>query len=260
MCALLIRKHSSMLIPKRTCLIKPRISCSQLNTKFKRNSTYPIHNVAGEDCRVPSARLVCVELNPGPNTRRGRRANARIHSIPRSLSNAFTSSVGRTGPVITRKLSSDFFMNSSAGGVINNLASLAPNTYTDWSALSSLYDEFRVIGAKIRLFPMFPNSTTLLNNVLVICYDNDDASNVLGGFTDGTDYSISKVAPVINSTGAPITLTAQVSFTANNGNWFTTGTANAYPHSFKTYADALTVSTAYFHVFIELIIQLRGST
>ncbi len=171
---------------------------------------------------------------------------------------ALSTPLGENNSVITRKMTIWGLLASNGAGQIKNVLSLNPSSYTAWSTLAPLYDEFRVVGARINLFAHQVNTVTNGSSTVVVCYDNDDDSTNLTSLGNGMDYRVNTRFGAVWDTGLPRKLTAFVSAVAKDGNWATCATPNAFPHSFKVYADSLSVSTSYLDWTIELIVQFRG--
>jgi len=191
----------------------------------------------------------------------GSRSDART---VQAMLNNIPSQVSET---ITRVCNSSASFTSNGSGVMSGLVNLVPNTsnWTNWTNLYPLYDEFRVIGAKIELLP----ATSVINGTsqwfIVLVYDNDDGSTALVSTPAACDYRIKKIFPTTWTTPTPVTLTVtcfSVNGAPGSGTAWTTCTATptAYPRSFKIYGSTLTASTTWFYANVELVIQLRGAT
>jgi hypothetical protein len=180
--------------------------------------------------------------------------------VRRVTSSMLSHSRGFQSDMITRKLTYATNQSSSGAGIINTVITLAPNSYSDWSAFAGLYDEWRTLGFRIKFFCQQQNSLTVQSQPVIVVYDNDDNGTALTTLTQGMDYRVNKeFASVWDNQNFP-TLTAYRSLEAADGNWSTTANPGAYPNSFKIYSTGLTASTQYLAFTIELVIQFRGST
>lgn len=167
--------------------------------------------------------------------------------------------------VITRVMSETGSVASTGAGVINSLFSFAPTSFTDWSSLTALYDEFRVVGAEIEFFcaQSFQLPSALAGGILIVVYDNDDATSALTSSSQALDYSTKVTHNLVWSGERSIKLKAtcfSIADASSGTPWSTTATPAAYPHSFKTYCASLTASTTYLFYAMRLVVQLRGQT
>jgi len=191
----------------------------------------------------------------------GSKSDARV---VQAMLNNVPSQVSET---ITRVCNSAASFTSNGSGVLNGLVNLVPNSsnWTNWNNLYPLYDEFRVIGAKIEILP----ATGVINStsqwMIVMVYDNDDGSTALVSQPAACDYRVKKIFPTNWVTPNPVTLSVtcwSVNGSPGSGTAWSTCVANptAYPRSFKLYGSTLTASTTYFYANVELVLQLRGAT
>jgi hypothetical protein len=129
--------------------------------------------------------------------------------------------------------------------------------------MQPLYDEFRVMGAKIVLFCSQQNSLTVTSALTIVVYDNDDAGTALTGLNQALDYRVKTTFASVWDNDRRPSLTATSYNIADPGTgtpWFTTNTPNQYPKSFKFYGNGLAASTQYFDYYVELVVQFRGQT
>jgi hypothetical protein len=165
---------------------------------------------------------------------------------------------------IIRILSLEGDLPTSSGGILQSIISLSPGAYSDWSAISPLYDEFRQLAAEITIFCAVPNVTNTIatSRPVVLVYDNDDNTAQINSYSNGMDYNHSKyfsavwdntMLPKIRvncwSQGNPATGTL----------WSSTGLPNAFPRSFKLYANSLTASTTYLSYIVRMAVGFRGA-
>ena len=158
-------------------------------------------------------------------------------------------------------------VSNSVSGNINTVVSMNPSGSAEWGTLAALYDEFRVMGIRIRLVSKQQFSVTAINDGAVICYDNND-STVLTGTDVGLQYNTSHLFPAIwahtatgsdNRAGVLEFTFMRPSQGANTPiDWVPTSTPAGSLGSVKFFASALTVSTAYWVVFMDYFVEFRG--
>lgn len=82
--------------------------------------------------------------------------------------------------IASSKLSFEGTLTSSAGGVISgNVTLMNPSSATNWSAYTTLYDQYRVVAVKLTYIPNLPNDTSTITGYhpLFIGFDVDSTSN-----------------------------------------------------------------------------------
>ena len=100
------------------------------------------------------------------------------------------SSVGKSGYLKTT-ISVSGSLTSTGSGNLLSYVSMNPSGSSEWTSLSTLFDEFRVVGAKLHLLPMFSGSTTA--GMICVCYDNDSLTTP-ASIDDVMCYKNSKMA------------------------------------------------------------------
>jgi hypothetical protein len=154
--------------------------------------------------------------------------------------------------------------SSSGAGVLNDIYSLRPDSFSDWGSLYNLYDEYRILGAEIEIYCLKANSTAVTQVPTLVVYDNDDDITALANYTNALDYSEKNMRASVWNTGTPIRLKAacySLTDSTAGREWFTTSTPHpAGTPSFKLFATGLSNSIAYFQVFVNLVVQFRGQT
>ncbi len=172
----------------------------------------------------------------------------------------------RDNRIYRHRLTYDRAGSSSAIGVMNTVVSMDPSASPEWSTFSALYDEFRVMGARINLISKQQGSVTALNDAVVICYDNDDSAP-MASLAEGTAYNNFHLFPAIwyqNALGenrsAVLAFSARRPNAGNNSSiaWIDVGNPGSSEGSFKLYAQGLTNSTQYLAIVIEWFIEFRG--
>ncbi len=155
-------------------------------------------------------------------------------------------------------------ITTTAGGAIANVFKLDPNSLASSefsSDFASAYDQFRVMGCRLRLVPVLPNSTTALNNMLVAAFDNDDVT-ALTSYSNGLQFSssIATTAVFTSTNGYTFTRTwwRPTSGTDTPIDWIDCNSPSNSLGSIKLYADTLTASTTYLTYEVELYCEFRG--
>jgi len=172
---------------------------------------------------------------------------------------------GRT-EVITRVLTKEATITSSAGGTINSIGTWDASTFGDFSTFAPLYDEWRPIGMKLTLQCQQANAppATAISRIVVVVFDNDDASTALVSYQNALDYRQKVVFASIWDNNRLVRLSAKALSTgdpAAGSVWQTTGnTAPGTGKSFKYYSTGLTVSTNYLEATYEYVVQFRQPT
>jgi len=208
---------------------------------------------------------------PSQSRRHARRAAQARLSATSSLSSSRDSQIVRSA--LTRNPSSGSILvrvctllggaSANGAGIMAPIVSFNPSGFSDWSSLAALYDEFRVLGAKIKFFCQQQNSITVQSQPVTVVYDNDDATTAITSASGALDYRLKRQFASIwdNSTFPTLQATCySLADQASGIGWSTTGSPAAYPHSFKVYSSGLTASTTYISFSTELVVQFRGAT
>lgn len=148
---------------------------------------------------------------------------------------------------------------SSAGGVLAGILNFDPSAYTDWAGLAGAYDQFRMIGYRVRFFPV--GSAAFALRPVVAVFDNDDASTALTSISGAADYGKQIVFNSHWHNPQPMVIAGEMYASGNATTgvpWATTAAPTTYPSSVKFYSSGLTVSTNYFTVLVSLVVQFRA--
>jgi len=170
-----------------------------------------------------------------------------------------------TGPIeqpilqqqpIVRLFGSAGALASDGSGNINFVVSNSPTPSADWSAISGLYAEARILGSVFRLLPLFPGysttSTPLLASVWVLGLIRNGGASAFPNL----GQALTGVPRKILTTGERASMTykmmgaIEASFFNTSG---FTGTA-----AFTVTASGLTASSTYANYVIETLVQLRN--
>jgi len=182
-------------------------------------------------------------------------SNSNIMMVSRALNN----SASGNNEIITRVGTLQGSITTTGGGAYAGVIGFTPSAYTAWAALSPEYDEWRVIGAEIKIFSI--SSSANIGGLVVVVYDNDDASTALTSYVAGVDYRQKVQFPAIWTGGQAKSLRVtcySVADTSSGRAWATTANATLNPCSFKFYATALSATVGYWAYTIQIVMQFRG--
>ena len=158
-------------------------------------------------------------------------------------------------------------VSNSITGNINTVVSMNPSGSGEWTSMANLYEEFRVLGIRIRLVSKQQFSVTAINDGAVICYDNTN-STVLTGTDAGLQYNTSHLFPAVwahtvtgtdNKAGVlEFTFMRPSAGRSTPIDWIPTSTPANSLGSVKFFASSLTTSTNYWVIFIDYFIEFRA--
>lgn len=150
-------------------------------------------------------------------------------------------------------------ITSDAVGRIKDTINFNPSTCPDWTSCSGLYDQFRVVGARLKMVPRTQNTVTLASNALFVVFDNDDSA-VMTSYAEAAEYQNSHFVPVLynNSHTYSFTFARPSSGSETSLDWHDVATPTASVGAIKLYADTLSLTTNYFAYLIEYAIEFRG--
>jgi len=160
-----------------------------------------------------------------------------------------------------RLVNSGTLASAAVTGVINAQVTLNPSGAAEWSSISTLYDEFRVCGVRMSLIPNQVNTVTNAQGILVMAFDNDDAT-ALTSVNSGLEYDTCHILQAIwepKSASADQFHWARP--TAGNSTaitWCDVATPTQSVGSVKFYSSVLSVSTLYISYTVEYFIEFRG--
>jgi len=165
------------------------------------------------------------------------------------------------------RLTTSLAVNSTAAGIINQVISMNPATSSEWGTLTSLYDQFRVMGIRIRLVSCQQYSVTAKNDLCVICYDNDN-STALTSVDAGQQYDTSELfSPIwshVSTEGTNRSNLLEFVFQRPSSgkntpiDWLDAAVPANSVGSVKFYSTNLTVSTQYMSAAVDWYVEFRG--
>jgi hypothetical protein len=160
-----------------------------------------------------------------------------------------------------RVVNSGTLASAAVTGVINAQITFNPSGAAEWTQLSALYDEFRVVGVRMSLIPAQINTVTNAQGILVMVFDNDDAT-ALTSVNSGLEYDTCHVLQAIwDPTRADACQYRWARPTSGNNTavvWCDVATPTQSVGSVKFYSSVLTVSTLYISYVVEYFIEFRG--
>lgn len=150
-------------------------------------------------------------------------------------------------------------LSTTAIGTLNSTIVMDPSSAVGWAEVSTYYDQFRVIGAKLQMYCLAPNSVTRICDLIIVTFDNDDQSALT---STGQAYaradklifpSVYQNHPngVVFSAVRPATKTSTI-------DWVTINSPAGSVGAFKFFSETLDVSTNILRVFIEYYVEVRG--
>jgi len=198
-----------------------------------------------------------------------RRSNNNNKQKPRKWSgsgnqtNPPSQAINYSGPVRTNnpqlgviELCVDVPVTSTAGGVVNNLYIDYPNQSPDWTQVSALFGEYRVLSMSIKFTPTVEGATItgLAYAPIYVVWDSDQqtAQTALTSYTDAVNYASLKVFPI----NMPFSVTHKMS-SVEEANFGSTSLSQV-DYSFKYFATGLTASTLYGRLTVFFRCQFRG--
>lgn len=158
-------------------------------------------------------------------------------------------------------------ISSNAAGTINTVFGMDPSSSGEWVSNTNLYDDFRVLGIRLRLISTQQFSVTKANDALVIAYD-DNSSAALGTLDAGLQYNTHHLMPCVwshSATGGsdrecvPTFMFLRPNAGKNTAiPWIPTNTPAGSIGAVKFFATNLTVSTTYLVVAVDWYCEFRG--
>jgi hypothetical protein len=197
---------------------------------------------------------------PSSSFRRQKRAR-KPQGQSRNLIKQFAPSRDNNRIYKMRVVNSGTLASAAVTGVINAQVTLNPSGAAEWSSISTLYDEFRVCGVRISLIPSQINTVTNAQGILVMAFDNDDAT-ALTSVNSGLEYDTCQILQAIwdpkSASASQYSWSRPTSGNSTAIIWCDVATPTQSVGSVKFYSSTLTVSTLYIAYTIEYFIEFRG--
>lgn len=156
---------------------------------------------------------------------------------------------------------------SSGIGLLNGIVAMNPSGSAEWTTNTQLYDDFRVMGIRVRLISLQQYSVTALCTPVVIAYD-DNNSSALTSFDAGLQYNTHHLFPSVFQQSAFGAVNKDccleyVFMRPTSGKdtpvtWADTSSPALALGAVKFYGGSLTASTNYFTAIVDYYVQFRG--
>jgi len=145
-------------------------------------------------------------------------------------------------------------VSSTAGGIISQVFGSYPLNTTSWSSFAACFDEYRVLGYRVRYFPRnrYDPGLTQSQSALYMVADHSGNSAIttlaqVAGYESTT----------IKGTGDPMSKSIWMDG-ADESVFTNTANANTPQIYIKMFADALAVSSVYGEYLQEFLVQFKG--
>jgi len=156
------------------------------------------------------------------------------------------------------KLSVHDSFQSSVIGVLSGYISCSPSvsSFSEWSTLIALFNEVRLVRARLRMASINPYDTNMQKFGLPVAWD-DSLSSTAGGSIDTVmshaDTRVFHLASRI----------MEFDVKCSSRQWATTSSPAPGPYAgctgeFQFYASGLTVSSYYFEYFLDIEVEMRN--
>jgi len=149
--------------------------------------------------------------------------------------------------------------STTALGVVNTVISMDPSAAVGWGEVSTYYDEFRVMGAKLQIYCLAPNSVTRISDLVTVVFDNDD-STVINGTSVAYAYADKMLFPstYLNTRDGMVFSAVRPSTKTSPVPWVDVQQSNLSLGAFKFYSETLDASVAFFRIYYEYYVEVRG--
>jgi len=152
----------------------------------------------------------------------------------------------------TTVVSYDTALVTDAGGLITGVYTNNPTGYANWTNLSAVFDEYRVLGIQLEVEPnMFVGSNNLIF-APIACVNDYDSVTALASYTTAANYSSYEEYPGLRR----FDKTALMSAAENAAFINTAAPTNTF--GIKLYSAGNTVSTTMGRIRLKAVIQFRG--
>jgi hypothetical protein len=144
-------------------------------------------------------------------------------------------------------------LQATVGGVINTVVSNDPTGYNDWSSVSAVWDEYRVLGMKMIYYPYnkYNEPTSTVVGPVFLVLDRDDGVAVAS-----EALAINYESVKMKGLNEKWTFEGKMAG-VTEATYITTASpvANMW---IKTRADGVTISHSYGRYYIAALVQFRG--
>ena len=186
--------------------------------------------------------------------------------MAKRLVNAYTPSV-QDSRIFKERLTYSTAIASNGAGTINSVISMNPSSSGEWASYAALYDEFRVVGIRVRLVSKQQYSVTAANDSVAIAYD-DNNTTALTSLDAGLQYDTSHLLPAVFAHSATGGLNQEtcptfVFMRPKQGgntpiNWIDTSFPVNSLGGVKFYGTNLNISINYYIASVDWYVEFRG--
>lgn len=174
---------------------------------------------------------------------------------------SFGAELSQAQQIVKTTLHRNQTFSSNGSGDLLQATNVDPSNALDWGDYSSTFDEFRVLGIRVNVISLQPNSTTVNNSILAVAWD-DDSSNAPANLTDVQQYSTAHSLSCLmkHDQGHALRLTWWRPTSGGNTSvtWCDVANPSGSIGAVLFAASGLTASTQYLYVHSELFIEFRG--
>jgi len=148
---------------------------------------------------------------------------------------------------------------TTAIGTLNGTIPMDPSSAVGWNEVSTYYDEFRVVGARLQLYCLAPNSITRVADLITVVFDNDDTSALT---STGQAYSFADkmIFPSVflNSRDGMVFSAVRPTNKTSPIPWVDVQAPASSLGAFKFFSETLDVTTNILRAYFEYYIEVRG--
>lgn len=144
---------------------------------------------------------------------------------------------------------------SDVTGTLNFPVSLDASSYDDWSSISSMFDEFRVLGGKLHFVPDNRYSKSVsLTTPAVMFFDNDNSTSSVTAYNQAFQYRSS----IVGAVDDPMTLSWRRPGVTASAYWTDVASPASSVGSATIFSAGLSASTTYGLLFAEIMVEARS--
>ncbi len=198
--------------------------------------------------------LESIIMNYNNNNRRRNRNKTKKNQIPSATALRYQGPLTLNDQALAViDCCADFPITSTAGGVINDIFTDLPSG-ADWTAMTAVFSEYRVLAMAIRYTPNVTGATqgALVYAPLYSIWDASNTTTPVGSYATALNYPNYKVA----SLNEPLFHMHKMS-SVEEGTFVSVASV-LLDYAFKLFATGLTVSTLYGRVAVTWHLQFRG--
>jgi len=156
-------------------------------------------------------------------------------------------------------------LTSNGSGELKGAFTMDPSSASNWSQLSVLYDQFRVIGGQLKLTCYIGGgASTAANSLCAFVFDNDSTTTP-SSIADISGYSEITYHPTLWTDGAVRVVNFKRPMirgvVQGQQLWYNETSPSSSPGALKYFATNVTNSTVYYSYVLEYLVefQMRSS-